>query len=114
MDFAIVVRQIVKAYKAGGYWWSCSDFVKVFERFYTLYEDFMGRGHPVLRTETVGRVMRLLAEDVNGVRYSPDEYLDSDMMECYFDTIFNPGCDYSIVHFTSGDVRYYKTFEAVL
>jgi len=113
MDFDIVVRQIFKAYKAGSYRWSLDDFVKVFERFYGLYADYMGRGHPHLKTETIGRVMALLTEDVNGVRYSADEYLDSDLFECYFVTAFNPGCDYSIVHFTSGNVRYYKTFEAV-
>ena len=40
--------------------------------------------------------------------------MDSDIFEVYFVTPFRPGCDYSIVHFVSGDVRYYKTFEAVI
>lgn len=113
MDFDIVVRQIFKAYKAGSYKWSYPDFVKVFERFYRMYAEYMGRGHPRLKTETIGRVMASLVEDDNGMVYLPEDYLDSDIFECYFDTMFNPGCDYSIVHFTSGDVRYYKTFEAV-
>lgn len=58
--------------------------------------------------------MALLIEDVNGDYYIPDDYLESDIFECYFDTWFRPGCDYSIVHFTSGDVRHYKSFEAVI
>lgn len=115
MDFTIVVRQIIKAYQTGNYpGWTVRDFVDVFERYYGLYADYMGCGHPVLKTDTIARVMAALIEDDNGVRYSPEDYLDSDIFEVYYMTPFRPGCDYSIVHFVSGDVRYYKTFEAVI
>lgn len=90
MDFDIVVRQIFKAYKTGSYRWDYPDFVKVFERFYTMYFEAMGQSHPHLRTETIGRVMTLLTEDVNGMYYIPDDYLDSDIFECYFRTEFSP------------------------
>ena len=115
MDFNIVRKQIGTVYQAGGYWsWSCQDFIRVFERFYGLYYTRRGVGHPVLRTETIARVMRLLIEDADGTLYAPEDYLESDLFECYFDTRYKAGCDYSIVHFTSGDVRHYKTFEAVI
>ena len=113
MDFEIVVRQIRKAYQEGDYSpWSLEDFVMVFARFYSLYRAMNGCEHPVLKTMTIARVMALLIRDVNGMMYSPDDYLETDLFECYFVTRFKPSCDYSIVHFTSGDVRYYKTFES--
>lgn len=114
MDFDIVVRQIFKAYRSGSYKWSYPDFVRVFERFYSMYAEYMGRGHPRLKTETIGRVMASLVEDDNGMLYAPEDYLDSDIIEKYFDTVFNRGCDYSIVHFISGDVRMFKSYEAVI
>jgi len=115
MDFNIVRKQIQTAYYNGYYLpWSCADFIRVFERFYGLYCTRRARWHPALKTTTIARVMELLVEDVNGVRYSPQDYLDSDLFECYFTTRFNEGCDYSIVHFTSGDVRHFKSFEAVI
>lgn len=115
MNFNILIRQIRKAYQTGSYrLWSVEDFIEVFERFYGMYEDYIGRGHPHLRTETIARVMASLVEDDNGTLYAPEDYLDSDIIEKYFDTVFNRGCDYSIVHFISGDVRYYKSFEAVI
>ena len=115
MDFNIVIRQIRKAYQTGSYrLWSMEDFIEVFELFYGMYAVEVGRDHPRLTTETIARVMASLVEDDNGEIYLPADYLESDLFERYFDTRFRPGCDYSVVHFTSGDVRHYKTFEAVI
>lgn len=114
-NFDIVRKQIVTAYRNGSYLpWSSQDFIRVFEWFYGMYVTRRGRWHPALKTTTIARVMALLVEDVNGVRYSPEDYLESDLFDCYFMTQFIEGCDYSIVHFVSGDVRHYKTFEAVI
>ena len=115
INFDIVRKQIVTAYRNGNYLpWSAQDFIRVFERFYGMYVTRRGRWHPALRTVTIARVMELLVEDVNGVRYSPEDYLESDLLDAYFMTRFNEGCDYSIVHFTSGDVRMFKSYEAVI
>lgn len=115
MDFNIVRKQILTAYRNGHFLpWSCQDFIEVFERFYGMYCTRRAQWHPVLKTTTIGRVMELLVEDVNGVRYSPEDYLETDLLDCYFMTQFNEGCDYSIVHFTSGDVRMFKSYEAVI
>ena len=114
-DFNIVCRQIFKAYSDKGYWsWTYHDFVRVFERFYGMYAMRRGCWHPHLTTETIGRVMRSLIEDDNGVLYSPEDYMESELFDAYFETRFKPECDYSIVHFTSGDVRQYKSYEAVI
>lgn len=115
MNFNILIRQIRKAYQTGSYrLWSVEDFIEVFSLFYGLYEDYMGRGHPHLRTETIAAVMASLVEDDNGEIYLPADYLDSDIIEKYFDTEFSPASDYCICHFVAGDIRHYKSFEAVI
>lgn len=114
MDFEIVTRQIVKAYQTGRYsHWELDDFIKVFSRFYRMYVNEMGREHPFLKTETIARVMGLLIEDENDTLYCSADYLESDILEHYFNTRFRSGCDYSIVHFVSGHVREIKTFESM-
>ena len=113
MDFRIVIRQIRKAYQTGNYTgWSVEDFVEVFRRFYRMYAAEIGRDHPRLTTETIARVMASLVEDDNGVRYSPEDYLTTDLLNAYFDTAFNS--DFCIRHFVSGDIRLIKSYEAVI
>ena len=116
-DFNIVKHQILKVYhRDSSTWinagWRYIDLVRVFERFYGMYFMRMRRCHPALRTDTIRRVMELLIDD-GCIRYKPGFYLEGDIFEKYFESKFEAGCDYSIVHFSSGVIRMRRCVEDV-
>lgn len=113
MDFEIVKRQIYSAYKKRNpeLWkWSLSDYVHVFEVFYHKYRYYLNRDHPRMTNESIFRVMLRLSifSELNDSEWTADENIE--LMDSYFETDFT-GCDYSIAHFVSGEIRNYRLFE---
>lgn len=107
-NFGVVVGQIVRAYKKGGYQWPVESFANVFSVFYAKHREKTGQDHPRLRTETIARVMHALEDaDENGDKYGEADTLM--LIDQYFaDEI---PCDYSIAHFVSGQIRAIRNAE---
>ena len=107
-DFSVVARQIQGQYKRhSAFAWSLNDYIDIFYTFYNEYRIHMGTNHPRLTSEHVYRVMMQLPfihDKYHGdIPIEPEEY--PKMIDRYFETRFTPGCNYSILHFCSGDIR---------
>lgn len=89
------------------------DGVEAVELFLTKYRKNLGKEHHPLRPQT----WQLLVDTIVSVKpeYSGSEGLTVEdlkiMIERYFETKFQPGCDYSIVHFNQEGVKTCRYYE---
>lgn len=114
-DFEVVKRQVSSAYKElkqeDMISWSLEEILSFFEFYYSCYEAYTGYNHPRLTKQTIKRCIVRIPQDTDGFDYSLDDY--EVMVDKYFRTRFED-CDYSIVHFLSGDIRLYRLWETCL
>lgn len=113
----IVANQIKKAYDETPCSWSLDDCLGVFEYYFDKYHAIMyPYPHPHMSTRTIQEIIsRLdLVEDAFGRGYplEPDDY--PEIINAYFAESFPDtyaGCNCSIAHFMSGDIRLNRCFE---
>ncbi len=105
-DYEILKRQIIKCYsELKDPVWAAEDYFIVIKCFLMNYEKHKRRQHYRLSNYNLLRVMDALAD------FSPEDYISGGMIERYFKTTFNPGCDYSIFHFLSvREFRFYESY----
>lgn len=111
-DFDTFSRLVVKAYKPCPY--SLEDVLSVFRYYFQRYEDAMGRPHPHIRAEQIGRIIQAMpwVDEIDCARYladiEPEDY--KDLIDQHFRTRYR-NCDYNINHFFSGRVRELRLHE---
>lgn len=110
--FDVVKRQIVSSYQKlsenEDMLWSLDDVIKFFEIFYYYHNKHCIYPHPFLRNKTIEWIICNIAYDDSGNDYCIEDYMY--MIPQYFKTKFH-NCDYSIVHFMSGDIRLMRYYE---
>lgn len=114
-DYEILKRQIINKcfceLKKPA--WSAEEYYTVIKYFLVSYERFTGRQHYRLSNNNLLRIMELLpyADNENGIteEYAPQDYFL--MIDKYFMTNFKSGCDRSIYHFLSDNVRLNRFYE---
>lgn len=119
-DFQVVERQIRSVYRKGMFssWtvWTEDDYVRVFHDFYEAYKYYRGEAHPFLTNASIYKVMSALPEcggdDLHEFSLDPDDYAEF-LIDAYFQTRFQRGCNYSILHFISGNIRALRCYETL-
>ena len=110
--FDVVERQVISAYSKVSQYkdmlWTLEEVKEFFKIFYDCHNAYCRYAHPFLKNETIERIIYNLGFDDNGMEYSLNDY--KYMIPQYFRTRFY-NCDYSIVHFMSGDVRLMRYYE---
>lgn len=122
MDFGIVKGQIISEYvrcygsDRRDHPWSLENCINVFRCFYKTYKRYRRTDHPHLTNKTIRDIILrfpYLAADgdtvIDGADLFPKDYVDT-LIPKYFEQYF-PNCDYSIVHFMSGQIRTIRYFE---
>ena len=124
LNFSIVKRQIIKEYlklydsPRDNDEWSLKNCIELFRIYYILYKEHFGIDHPNLTDESMDNVLEEIPYigGENGERdvdfsdcVSLEDY--PDLIEAYFNSEFREGCDYSISHFMSGQIRMIKFYE---
>lgn len=112
-NFDVVMRQVESTYKKlsnhMNMSFSLEEVKKVFKLFYAYHERYCRYPHPYLRNSSIEWVIENIGSDDNGMEYSIDDY--ELMIPLYFRAKFF-NCDYSIIHFMSGDIRLLRLYEA--
>lgn len=83
------------------------DVKKVLKRFAFEYRFTRGEEHPTVSRETLKQAVRIIDRCLTYV--TVDDF--QDMIKKYFDTGFNEGCDYRIMHFLSNGVLEKRMYE---
>lgn len=109
----IVENQIQKVYNDSNCSWSLQDCFDVFSYYFSEYYEIFGKIHPKMRTVTIRKILERLdtvhTRDGEGHALYANEY--PEIIDLYFDQVFSPDCDYSMAHFTSGDIRLLRCYE---
>ena len=103
-DFSVCERQIRKQYPHCCCSWDIQDVIDVVKYFTDAYQFYIYQSHPFMSNATIARVIEALPQDANGMDYDPDDYVGDGLIYQYFHTEFNH-CNYSMLHFLSGDIR---------
>ena len=113
----IVANQIKKAYDESPCSWSLEECLGVFEYYFRKYREIMYPfSHPHMSTRAIHRIISRLdsVEDAFGREYylEPGDY--PEIIDAYFAEDFQDtyrGCDCSMAHFMSGDIRLNRCFD---
>lgn len=116
-DFFTFSRRVRDIYPRCETRFSLDEVLNVFRAFFEAYELYRRNVHPMPSTRLVERVIDRMdyCEDNSGrhcdtLGLSPDDY--EVLIPAYFETAFQPSCNYRIGHFFSGTIRalrYYET-----
>lgn len=112
LNFNIVERQIRKSCKDNEYESYSDDMVETFRYFYQMYKDRTGKEHTKLSQDNIDNVVNNLIANLSECCGSFDADSAEIMIDNYFDTRFEDGCNYSIIHFSCEDIiknRFYQT-----
>ena len=123
LDFSIVRRQIFMCYtnlKKQGFdlAWELQDYIKLFSLYYAKYRQKFNKDHPRMTNEQISEVLCALPSFTdafeNEIGITPKEY--PPLIDSYFEQKFNAGdygqrCNYSLLRFTSGKIRFYRYAE---
>lgn len=113
-DFNIVKRQIISAYaeldKNDMVCWELEEVIKFFEFYYGYYEAYFYESHPRMKQEKMKWCIYYLSHDDSGNDYVLEDY--EELVPQYFKTTFK-NCNYSLVHFLSGDIRMMRFYETL-
>ncbi len=111
LDFGIVKRQVINAYfklnKNSTLAWSLDDVMMFFKIFYAYHSKYAPYEHPHLKSESIEWIILNVSND-DTMEYNLDTY--KAIIPQYFRTRFDD-CDYSILHFMSGDIRLLRYYE---
>lgn len=114
LSFDVVRRQVITVYsklsKQYNITWSLKEVETFFEIFYEYHKKCCKYEHPYLKNKTIDWIICNIGFDDNGMEYSLEDYRN--MIPQYFKTSFD-NCDYSIVHFMSGDIRLMRYYEVL-
>lgn len=106
-NWQIVIGQIKTAHEKlseeGSDTLSLNETIVVFQRFYKEYETRRGMPHPNLSQAQIKNAVWRIRWDEEGDAYSLDDY--DYLIPGYFRQKFNHNCNYSIIHFLSGNIR---------
>ncbi len=112
----IVANQIKKAYDESNCSWSIEECLGVFEYYFQKYQEIMYSPHPHMSSRTIQRIISRLdsVEDAFSREYylEPEDY--PDIIDAYFAEDFPDtygGCNCSMAHFMSGDIRLNRCFD---
>lgn len=111
----LVAQEYEKIAQGGGYPYSLSDVLSVFNTFFTSYEQYMGEKHPALKRKQIKNIIEAMPYTEDGYNRIQDiepEYYE-EMIDAYFNTNFQ-NCDYRISHFMAGNIRTMRMFEAIM
>lgn len=112
LNFNIVERQIRKSCKNNGYDSYSDDMVETFRYFYQMYKDRTGNEHNKLSQDNIDNVVNNLILNMSECCGDFNSDGAEIMIDNYFDTRFEDGCNYSIIHFSCEDIiknRFYQT-----
>ena len=111
-DFEILKRQIIFQYPKCKEFtvYSIGEVIAFCELFLDYHERYCRFSHPRMSNDSVAWVIcNVSADDEND--YSISDYME--MIPKYFETHFED-CDYSMIHFLSGDIRKMRFYECVI
>ncbi len=117
-SFQIVQSQISLMYKKlkqeEGCIYELSQIIEIFMMYYDAYQKNTGQYHPPLKNEDVFQIIRNMpvCYTDRGEPLELDTELYEKIIEKHFETDYQGGCDYNILHFMSGQIRtlrYYET-----
>lgn len=118
-DFEILYKQLDICYKDltdafESMEYTAKEYKNIFTYFYRCYLNNFGTHHPMLSNENIKSVMIKLPyvelEEHDEILVDIDGNIS--MIDYYFGQDFGSNCNYSILHYVSGDIRkysYYKT-----
>jgi hypothetical protein len=91
------------------------DTIDIIEDFLEQYQRCRGEEHPNLKTQQWERVVATLFfcydDKLDGKRYELDVEDLVLMIDRYFETEFQPGCNYSIIHFNDNEIKLRRMYE---
>ena len=94
--------------------YSLPEALAVFECFFGAYESYRSEVHPTIGNQQIARIIEEMpytqlpnTDEVTDIL--PEDY--PVLIDAYFRTKFQSGCDYRINHFFSGQVRGVKWLE---
>lgn len=98
---------------------SLDEVLDIFDYFFQAYEEAMGEPHPAIRREQIRNIIERMPYtgregcgfDNSSVFFSPEDY--PAMIDNYFSTDFDKGCNYRINHFFSGAIRELRAYEEI-
>lgn len=125
LDFSIVRRQIFMCYsnlQKQGYdlSWERRDYEILFSFFYENYKKRFKRDHPRLTNEQITTILCDLpsfTDEYSECEIEATPRMYAEMILSYFEQKFDAGmygrCNYSLLHFVSGKIRYFRYCEAL-
>ena len=109
-DKNIFERIVKKQYSViGKHPYSIEEIFSIFEYYFYIYYQYIGKEHPYLKPEQIRRIIEIMpyCDDMD---IEPIDY--KTLINSYFQTDFNS--DRNINHFFSGDIRKMRMYENLL
>ena len=109
-DKNIFERIVKKQYSViGKHPYSIEEIFSIFEYYFYIYYQYIGKEHPYLKPEQIRRIIEIMpyCDDMD---IKPLDY--ETLINSYFQTYFNS--DRNINHFFSGDIRKMRMYENLL
>ncbi len=116
-DFRIVQKQITQMYgsvnNAASFSYNLSEVIEVFMLYYSAYQRHLGQHHPQLKNEDVLEIIGKIPSCTSneGDRIDLDVSVYEAVIEKHFEADYQGQCDYSMIHFMSGQIRALRYFE---
>lgn len=121
LDISVVKRQIFMCYteieKEGyGLSWDMKDYFSFFRMYYTKYRQRFNKEHTKLTNAQITEILLAIPSITDAYGYEIELTLAEypPLIDAYFEQKFNSAwgrCNYSLLHFTSGKIRYYRYVE---
>lgn len=91
------------------------DQLEALANFVSLYESFRGKRHPKLTYEQWDKAREEMLYVADGIGNDFDLGVDDEeeMMTSYFETEYKDGCDYSVLHYISGNLRSIRYYDVI-
>ncbi|APH07200.1 hypothetical protein [Bacillus weihaiensis] len=92
------------------------DQLEALADFVSLYEEYRGERHPKLtfeQWEKSREEMLYVVDNSMGKDFDLDLEDEVDLMRSYFETDYKEGCNYSILHYISGDLRAIRYYDVI-
>ena len=115
-DFSTFSRRVRDIYPRCATRFSLNEVLAIFRAFFETYEKYRSEAHPMPSTRLVVDIINRMdyCEDGSGrhcdtLELFPDDY--ETLIPAYFETDFQPGCNYRIGHFFCGTIRALRYYE---
>ena len=87
---------------------------EIIHYYFWKYEKATGRPHPNITVDKLVVIidcMACISNEYENVDFEPENY--QALIDQHFKTRYQKGCDYSISHFFSGDIRLLRYYEVL-